>query len=60
MIITAAVLKAIGQGFGPMLGGAVSGLWGYSVMFYCCAGFLLCGIIIFNVYNKILNRSAKA
>lgn len=50
----------LGQGFGPMLGGAVSGLWGYSVMFYCCAGFLLCGIIIFNVYNKILNRSAKA
>lgn len=42
----------IGQGLGPVIGGAISGRWGYDAMFYFCAGLMLCGVVIYVVYSK--------
>lgn len=36
----------IGQGIGPILGGAISAAWGYSTMFYCCAALFVIGLIV--------------
>jgi len=42
----------IGQGIGPMIGGAISQAYSYSEMFYFCVFLLFLGAIGFTVYNK--------
>jgi predicted MFS family arabinose efflux permease len=42
----------IGQGFGPILGGKLSDLFSYEIMFYCMAMFMLAGIVVFCFYQR--------
>jgi predicted MFS family arabinose efflux permease len=42
----------IGQGFGPMIGGVISANFGYNVMFYCCAGLFILGMIAYYIYDR--------
>jgi MFS family permease len=42
----------IGQGIGPIIGGAISASFGYSAMFYCCVGLLIIGMAAYNVYDR--------
>lgn len=42
----------IGQGIGPIIGGVISGRYGYNVMFYFCAGLLAAGMITYAIYEK--------
>jgi predicted MFS family arabinose efflux permease len=42
----------IGQGLGPIIGGKISDLFGYSTMFYCVAALLLLAIVVFTIYEK--------
>lgn len=37
----------IGQGFGPMLAGAIAAAWNYGVMFTVCAGFFLAVLLVY-------------
>lgn len=42
----------IGQGLGPILGGAISDAYGYSVMFRSCAGILLAAMLAFFLQSR--------
>lgn len=42
----------IGQGVAPMIGGAIASRYGYNVMFYCCAGLFIAGIIGYYFYDR--------
>ncbi len=42
----------IGQGLGPIIGGRISELFGYSTMFYCVAALLILAIAVFTIYEK--------
>lgn len=42
----------IGQGVGPVIGGAISSAWGYEAAFWMTAAILAAGILVFNVYQK--------
>lgn len=42
----------IGQGIGPMIGGAISNAYGYKAMFYFCVLLVLIGCIGFTIYNR--------
>ncbi len=42
----------IGQGFGPMIGGKLSEVYGYKIMFYCTGALMLLGVAAFNIYQK--------
>jgi MFS family permease len=42
----------IGQGVGPMIGGAISSSFNYTVMFFVCAALMLLSMMIFNIYQK--------
>ncbi len=42
----------IGQGLGPVFGGAISDKFGYTVMFMICAVLILASTVLFNVYQK--------
>ncbi len=42
----------IGQGLGPVFGGAISDSFNYTVMFMICAVLILASTVIFNVYQK--------
>lgn len=42
----------IGQGIGPVIGGAVTEMWGYGAMFYLCAALMLLGMLIFRLYSS--------
>ena len=42
----------IGQGVGPVIGGAISSAWGYESAFWMTAAILAAGILVFNVYQK--------
>ncbi|OME87053.1 MULTISPECIES: MFS transporter [Paenibacillus] len=42
----------IGQGFGPLIGGAIATSFGYSGMFNFSAALMLCGILGYAIYNK--------
>lgn len=46
----------MGQGFGPIIGGKLSELFSYKVMFYCIAIFMLAGVVIFHFYQIRENR----
>jgi predicted MFS family arabinose efflux permease len=46
----------IGQGFGPIIGGKISAVFSYQIMYYCAAVLMLVGIVLFNVYQA---RSKK-
>ncbi|NLN40525.1 MAG: MFS transporter [Clostridiales bacterium] len=43
----------IGQGIGPMIGGAISNAYGYKAMFYFCVLLVLLGCIGFTIYNRV-------
>ncbi len=45
----------IGQGLGPMIGGAISSGFGYTTLFLVCAMFMLISMIVFNIYQKKTN-----
>lgn len=47
----------IGQGFGPMIGGKLSEVYGYKIMFYCTGALMLLGVAAFNIYQR--NERAK-
>jgi predicted MFS family arabinose efflux permease len=47
----------IGQGLGPILGGELSERFNYMVMYSTCATFLLCSMLIFNLYQRQKARS---
>lgn len=47
----------IGQGLGPIIGGIISGLFGYKMMFYCSALLLFLGIIYYFLYSRHRNRN---
>lgn len=42
----------IGQGIGPVIGGAVSSAWGYEAAFWMTAAILAAGLLVFNLYQK--------
>lgn len=42
----------VGQGLGPIIGGAISGLFSYKVMFYCSALLLLLGMFYYLWYSR--------
>lgn len=42
----------IGQGLGPIFGGALSDRFNYKVMYFTCAAVLLCSMLIFNLYQR--------
>lgn len=43
----------IGQGLGPIIGGAISSNFGYNIMFYCCAGIVMVSMTLYIIYNRI-------
>lgn len=46
----------MGQGFGPIIGGKLSDLFSYEIMFYCMAIFMLAGVVVFHFYQIRVNR----
>lgn len=49
----------LGQGLGPVIGGIISSSWGYDVMFYCCAGLFILGLVLW-LLGLLPARIAKA
>ena len=49
----------IGQGFGPIIGGKLSEVYSYKIMFYCMAAAMLAGIAVFNIYQKNSKKRVK-
>ena len=49
----------VGQGIGPILGGAATDLFGFSSVFYGGAAVLFIGMLIFYFYNKKLGSDMK-
>ncbi len=47
----------IGQGLGPIIGGAISACFGYKVMFYGVAGLFVLGFAAFALYDRLRRRS---
>lgn len=41
----------IGQGFGPIIGGKISDLFNYKIMFYMVVVLMLVGVVVFNIYQ---------
>lgn len=41
----------IGQGFGPIIGGRISEIFNYEIMFYAVVMLMLIGVIVFNFYH---------
>jgi MFS family permease len=41
----------IGQGFGPIIGGKISDIFNYEIMFYSIVVLMLIGLIVFNLYQ---------
>lgn len=41
----------LGQGFGPIIGGQISEIFNYQMMFYAIVGLMLLGVIVFNFYE---------
>lgn len=50
----------IGQGVGPVIGGAIAGLMGYQVMFYFCAAVTLLGALGFYFFRMAERRKRAA
>lgn len=46
----------IGQGLGPIIGGKISAMFDYRTMFYCVAALILVVMVLFNIYQKRLDR----
>lgn len=42
----------IGQGIGPMIGGAISSSFNYTVLFLICAAIMLISMLFFNIYQR--------
>ncbi len=42
----------IGQGFGPIIAGAVTAAFGYSTMYYGAAALIILGLVFFHFYRK--------
>ncbi len=49
----------IGQGLGPIIGGKISAMFDYRTMFYCAAALILLVMVLFNVYQYLLNKKVK-
>jgi len=47
----------IGQGVGPIIGGAISSCFNYTVMYVSCAVLVLVSMVVFNVYHKHIQNS---
>jgi predicted MFS family arabinose efflux permease len=47
----------IGQGLGPMIGGQLSSVFGYTAMFYCIAGILLVTLFLFILQQRKESRN---
>jgi MFS family permease len=45
----------IGQGVGPMIGGAISSGFGYTTLYMVCAALMLISMIVFNLYQRKMN-----
>lgn len=45
----------IGQGVGPMIGGAISSGFGYTTLFMVCAVLMLLSMLVFNLYQRKKN-----
>jgi predicted MFS family arabinose efflux permease len=45
----------IGQGVGPMIGGAISSGYSYTILFIACAALMLISMIYFNLYQRKTN-----
>jgi Arabinose efflux permease len=42
----------IGQGVGPMIGGAISSSFNYTVLYLVCAALMLLAMLFFNIYQR--------
>lgn len=42
----------IGQGVGPMIGGAISASFNYTVLYFVCAALMLLSMLVFNIYQR--------
>lgn len=42
----------LGQGFGPMIGGAISSTFNYTILFLFCAVLMLVAMLVFNLYQR--------
>lgn len=42
----------LGQGFGPMIGGAISSTFNYTILFLFCAALMLVAMLVFNLYQR--------
>ncbi|MBU9719900.1 MULTISPECIES: MFS transporter [Bacillaceae] len=49
----------IGQGVGPMIGGAISASFGYTALFVVCAALMLISMIFFNLHQRKENTINK-
>lgn len=49
----------IGQGVGPIIGGAITAAYSYSTMYYFSGALLIVGAIIFIGYNSYLKKSVN-
>jgi predicted MFS family arabinose efflux permease len=45
----------IGQGVGPMIGGAISSGFGYTTLYMVCAALMLLSMLVFNLYQRKKN-----
>lgn len=46
----------IGQGLGPIIGGKISAMFDYRTMFYCVATLILIVMVLFNIYQKRIDK----
>lgn len=49
----------IGQGLGPIIGGKISAVFNYKVMFCCVAGIILFAMVCFNIYQQYCAKHGK-
>lgn len=42
----------IGQGLGPIIGGKISSVFNYTVMFFVCSVIMIISLVFFNIYMK--------
>lgn len=47
----------IGQGFGPMLAGAIASEWNYEVMFTACAGIFVAALLLYRIRLRLVHRA---
>lgn len=47
----------IGQGVGPMIGGAISNCFNYTVLFMVCAALMMIAMVFYNIYQRKTNSN---